>query len=303
MHTHRPLASGRRHLLLLVLLACLTGCAGISRIPLDRASTARLTAVEGRLGIPADEVIVRAAPSGVSAATGGGLIPALIDASVSGSRQSAVEKDAGKFYEQVEAHDFRTIFGDALRSSLGTPAGLPSLKLTVSSRGFSKSEIDERRKALGPGEGFMGMRIWYEFTLDGRALFVAANVQLITSGSPTPTYANSFLYTSKPVTGPIALEAWSSDGGRALADAYREGGIEIARMIRMDIVGGSNEVLATENSKRQKAKVQIPFYGPFLMAANGALVPLTTDGFLVEKDAGRQIVRAEGGALYSVPTQ
>lgn len=282
------------------LIVLLTGCAGISRVPLDRAASANLTRVEGKAGIPADEIIVRAAPSNVSMATGGGLIPALIDASISGSRQSALEKASAKFYEQTESHDFRGLFGETFTSSLGNPSALPNLKLFVSSRGISQGEIDERRKTLKPGEAFLGLRVWYEFTTDARSLLVAANVQLIAPDKTVPVYTNSFLYTSAPIGDSEPLEGWAKDRGAALATAYRESGKEIAYMLKMDIEGPPNEALTAENAKKPRAKVHIPFYGPYLMAPNGALVPLTTEGFIVEKNDLRQIVRAEGGALYSV---
>lgn len=267
---------------------------------MDKVASTRLKSVEGKVGIPADEVIVRAAPSNVSVVTGGGLIPALIDASISSSRQNALEKLSAKFYEQIESHDYRKIFSDAFISSLGKSAVLPNLKLVVSSRGISKDEIAERRKALKQGEAFLGLRIWHEFTTDARLLLVAANVQLIAPEIPEPIYTNSFLYTSVPVVGSQPLEAWAKDQGSALVAAYGEGGKEIAYMLKMDIEGSSNEALAAENAMKPRAKIHIPFYGPYLMAPNGALVPLTTEGFLVEKNDRRQIVRAEGGALYSV---
>jgi hypothetical protein len=282
------------------LLALLTGCAGVSRVPLDKAASAKVTSVEAKAGIPADEVIVRAAPSQVSVALGGGLIPALIDASVTKSRQTALETVSGKFYEQVEPHDFRNLFADSFKASLGTPSVLPNLKVAVSSRGISKGEIEERRKTLKADQAFLGMRIWYEFTTDARSLLVAANVQLIAPEKTEPIYTNSFLYTSTPIADAEPLDAWAKNQGAALAAAYRESGKEIARMLKMDIEGPSNEILTAENAKRSKAKVHIPFYGPFLLAANGALIAFSTEGFLVEKNDQRQIVRAEGGALYSV---
>lgn len=281
-------------------LVFLAGCAGVTRVPLEKTASAKLTSVEAKAGIPADEIIVRAAPSKVSMVTGGGLIPALIDASITSSRQTALEKVSGKFYEQVETHDFRSLFGDTFKASLGNPSVLPNLNVQVSSRGISRGEIDERRKMLKAGEAFLGVRLWYEFTTDARSLLVAANVQLIERDKTEPIYTNSFLYTSAAVADSEPLEGWARNQGAALAAAYRESGKEIAHMLKMDIEGPSNEALTAENAKRTKAKVHIPFYGPFLMAPNGALMALSTEGFLIEKKDQRQIVRSEGGALYSV---
>lgn len=282
------------------IVAFLTGCAGVSRVPLDKSAVARVSFVEAKLGIPTDEIIVRSEPSKVSAVTGGGAIPALIDANISRTRQAALGKITDSFYEQIESHDFRSTFGEALKKTLGDQSSLPDLRLLVSSRGISKAEIDERRKALKAGEAFLGVRVWYELSLDARSLVVVANAQLIAPNKADLAYANSFIYASTPITDANPLEAWGRSQGSALAAAYLESAKEIGYMMKMDMAGASNEVLSAENTKRPKAKVQIPFFAPFLLASNGGLVPFSADGFLVEKSDRRQIVRVAGGALYSI---
>lgn len=284
----------------ILLLALLTGCAGISRVPLDKSAAAKINATEGKLSITNDEIIVRAQPSNIAGYTGGGLIPALIDASVSRSRQSALEKLTLPFYEQVDGVDFRTLFSEQFSRTFDAKSLLPNLALNVSTVGISKTEIEERRAKLKAGEAFLGVRVFYEFTPDLRSLIVVANPQVITAQGDTPVYTNSLIYNSAPVADSSPLEAWSKDQGKALAEIFKESGAEIAKMLQMDLDAPSNEILASNRAKQGKVKVQIPFFTPFIMSPNGALIPLTAEGVIESSTESRKIVRAEGGALFSV---
>lgn len=281
-------------------LSLLTACAGVSRVPLNKDASAKITSVDSKIMIPADEIIVRAKPSNISGALGGGLIPALIDASVTKSRQTALEVIANPFYEKTDAIDFRALFTETFKTSIGNQQLLPNLSVSVSSRGFSNTAKDEKLAELKPGKAFLGIRVWYEFTPDMRSVIVIANTLMLAGGTTEPVYTNSFLYTSNPIEGD-PLVAWSENQGKALAEAFAESAKQVAYMLKQDLEAPSNEIIAANNAKQAKVKATIPFYGPFLRAPNGSLVPLSTDGFLVEESDHRKIVRAEGGAIYSVP--
>jgi hypothetical protein len=284
----------------LLLISLLSGCAGVSRVPLDKNVAAKISATEGKLSITNDEVIVRAQPSTISRYTGGGLIPALIDASVSKSRQSELEKLTGPFYEQVDGVDFRALFSEQFSRTLDVKSQVPNLALKVSTTGISKTEIEEWRAKLKAGEAFLGVRVFYEFTPDLRTLIVVANSQLVNAQGTTPIYSNSFIYNSAPVADTAPLEGWAKDQGRALAEVFKESGIEIAKMLKLDMEAPSNEILANNRTKQEKVKVQIPYFAPFVMSPNGALIPLTAEGVVEASTESRKIVRAEGGALFSV---
>lgn len=284
----------------ILIISLLTGCAGISRVPLDKNAAAKISATEGKISIPADEIIVRAQPSKVSLYTGGGLIPALIDASVTGSRQSALEKLTLPFYEQVDGVDFRDLFSEQFSRTLDIKPLVPNLSMKVSTIGISKTEIEERRAKLKAGEAFLGLRVFYEFTPDLRSLIVVASPQLVTAQGDTPIYTNSFVYNSAPVAGAAPLEDWAKDQGKALAEVFKESGTEIARMLKLDLDAPSNEVLADKRTKQEKVKVQVPFFAPFFVSPNGALIPLVAEGVVEASTESRKIVRAESGALFSV---
>ena len=85
----------------LSLAVLLSGCAGVNRVALNKAPQK----TETRLIIPSDEIIVRSEPSNISAAMGGGLIPALIDASITASRQTKLEEVSNPFYTETSDID------------------------------------------------------------------------------------------------------------------------------------------------------------------------------------------------------
>ncbi len=268
----------------------LTACAGVTRIPLDKGTSANLTKVDSRIMIPADEIIVRAKASNISAAMGGGLIPALIDGAITKSRQTELEKIANPFYEKVDSIDFRTVFSDTFKLNISDQTSLPAVNLSVSTRGFSKSALAEKKAKLPAGEGFMGVRIWYEFTSDLRSILVAADTWLVTNDKADYTYKNSFVYLSKPVDEANPLGAWSDNNGKALNDVFAESGKQIAMMLKQDLEAPTNEVIFASLAKQEKTKVIVPTY-PLLGG----------DGYLLEQSDQRKIVRLESGIVYSVP--
>lgn len=277
-------------IILLISIGLLTGCAGVTRVPLDKNVSASLTRVDSNLLIPADELIVRAKPSNITAAMGGGLIPALIDASITSSRQTELEAIANPFYEQTDSLDFRTLFGNSFKASLAEQSTLPNLNISVSSRGLSKTTLEEIKSKLSPGEAYLGLRIWYEFTADTRTVIVAAGTQMAIGGKPDSVYKNTFFYTSKPMPGDNPLAAWSEDHAKAVADVFTESAKEIATMLREDLDAPPNEALFASLASNEKVKVTIPTF-----------IPMVVNGYLVDQNEQRKIIRSESGELFSAP--
>lgn len=267
----------------------LAGCAGVTRVPLDKNVSANFNQVNTQISIPADELIVRAKPSNVSAALGGGLIPALIDASVTSSRQTELEVIANPFYEKTDALDFRSLFSESFKTAFNDQSLLPKLHFSVSSKGISKTALEERKAKLTPGEAFMGMRIWYEFTPDTRSVVVGAGTVIVTAGGTDQSYKNAFMYISKPIEGEQPLSAWAENDGQALSQVFAESAQEIARMLKQDLEAPSNEELFASLASNEKIKYTIPSF-----------MPIPVKGFIVEQTDQRKIFRAESGELFSI---
>jgi hypothetical protein len=284
-----PFPSYIRTTALLLALGLLAGCAGVTRVPLDKNASAKFNRVESDILIPADELIVRAKPSNLTGALGGGLIPALIDASVTSSRQTELEVVANPFYEKTDALDFRSLFSESFKASFNDQTSLPNLNISVSSRGLSKTAVEERRAKLKPDEAFMGMRIWYEFTPDTRSVVVGAGTLIAAPGGAENSYKNSFIYISKPLESAHPLEAWAENDGKALAAVFTESAKEIAHMLKQDLQAPDNEALFASLAQQEKIKFTIPSF-----------MPVTISGFLTEQTEQRKIIRAESGELFSV---
>lgn len=268
----------------------LAGCAGTTRVPLNQEASARLSRVDSVVLIPADEIIVRAKPSSVSLALGGGLIPALIDASITSSRQTELEAIANPFYAGAENIEFRTLFNDSFKGMIQEQKLLPNLNVTVSTTGLSRTALESRRTSLKPGEAFLGLRIWYEFTPDTRSVLVSAGSVLVTADSKDPIFKNTYLYVSQPIEGPNPLTAWADNQGQALAAVFAESGKAIGRLLEQDLAGPNNETLFASLAEQEKVKFTMPTF-----------MPITISGFVVEKTAERRIIRAASGELLSVP--
>lgn len=267
----------------------LTGCAGVTRVPLDKDATAGVQNIDSKLLITADEIIVRAQPSNISLAMGGGLIPALIDASVTKSRQTALEAIATPFYEKADDIDFRTVFSDSFKAVMANQKALPPMHISVSTRGLSFTALDEKRAQLAAEEAYFGLRIRYEFTPDLRSIIVTADTMLIAKPKQEPLYKNSFLYISDAVDAADPLSAWAENNGKALSETFAKGATEIAHMLLHDLSSPPNEQLFASMEQQPKIKTTIPFF-----------MPIPVNGFLVEEKDKRQIIRGQNGALYSV---
>lgn len=268
----------------------LTGCAGVTRTALSPQVASNIASVNSKLSIPADEVIVRAKPSNISAAMGYGLIPALIDGSISASRQSELEVLSSAFYAKVDQIDFRSTFGNAFRTSIDKQKSLSNLKISTSTKGLSRTTVDAYKSDLKADEAFLGIRIWYEFSPDLRNIVIAADTQLSTKSASEPVYKNSFVYISAPVDNANPLAAWALNDGEALSKIFAESGDEIAKMMQQDLSGPANDILFANLATNEKIQYKPPFF-----------IPMQINGFITDKAEHRQVIRADSGVIYSIP--
>lgn len=277
------------------LVIFVSGCSTVSRKALDPEVGASIGSVNAKLSIPADEIIVRAKPSNVSEAMGYGLIPALIDGSISASRQSELEQISSDFYTKVDQIDFRSVFGNQFMASAQHQKVLSNLNISVSTKGLSKTTVASYVSELKPNEGFLGLRIWYEFSADFKNVMVFADTQLSTNNGQgnsgaEPVYKNGYLYVSDPVDGTNPLDLWGAESGMALSKVFADSADEIVMMMQQDIAAPANDVLFASLSNNEEIKYIVPTH-----------VPWTINGFITNKTESRQSIRADTGLLLSVP--
>lgn len=271
------------------LAVLLSACGTVpTRVALDPATSARLTQVHVYDVVPQDEVIVRAAANGASAALGGGLIGALIDSKVNESRQNTIQSTLNPFYAAVDDFDFRSRFAKALDGALRADTPLKFGPIEHSSLLAFPAQITTRTNATGAGKGLLYLTSFYTFSPDYKQLLVTTSVRMAQSGDEKVLFMNAYNYFSAPVGAGNAesLSAWGDQQGLAYRKAADDAIDQIMKMIKFDLLAS-----ATDPANLPTAVLPLPSGTP----GKTATVPVV----LAEK--GRVIVRSANGYLHSIP--
>lgn len=287
--------------LLILALSILSGCGGLNRIALKKdANLPQKT--EARLIIPADEIIVRSKPSNISAALGGGLIPALIDASITASRQTELEKISTPFYNETVGINIRELFAEEFKPIFNSQKSLPNTNLLITNRAISKNTMAKLQSNLNATESLMAIRIWYEFSSDAKNVIVIAGVYMAEPLKKEPAYRNILFYLSKPadiLNEESPLSYWSKNKGERLKKVYADSASILAKLLIDDLEAPSNKAIKSASSEKKEAKISIPYFNQqFLFTPSNGIVRLSESGFVLEEDDSKKILRGKSGAIY-----
>lgn len=267
----------------------LGGCATSLRIPLTKENQAAITDVKARVIVIQDEVIVAVQPSGVGAATGGGLLGAVIDSQITNSRVKASQQVMGPFYTAIEDLDYRTEFHASTGSGLGAyPYRLKELSVTP--RALRQADLDQWRGELGPKEALMIVAPRYQLSMDFKSFDSEVFVTLWTvAGGNAPVQRSVVYYQSNPVGAGQAdsVTKWTADSAATFRAAMRESIAESIRLVLLDIQTG--EPAAAKDSDIQ------PF--PFHTGAGMGEIR----GRVLGRTDKRVTVLGQDGKLYSLP--
>lgn len=269
----------------------LAGCAMPAHIPLSQENAKKIQTVDVRSMVIQDEVIARADPSTVSLALGGGLIPALVDASITANRQDKLQSAMNSFYESIEDYDFRTVYWPQLTKTLREQYPLKVNDILTTPRGLGYAEEMQFPSTLPENRGQLVMATSYFLSSDLRTLNVATYVNLWLKGGTQPAYRNSMTYQSsvQGTGGEQSAKEWGRDGGKTFIDKLNEGIRETLAMLSIDMKN-NEPVPATAE------KVTVKYnYGTARAPDGGNL-----KGTVVEKHGDRIILRNDAGQLYSV---
>lgn len=265
----------------------LAACASPARVNLTPEQRAGIKQLDARVIIVQDEVIAAVQPSRVSVATGGGLIGAMIDSSVTNSRVKESQKIMGPFYAQIENVDYRTVFNDTIREELKNyPIKVGNV--TTTPQALNRSELLAVTKSVPQGEALLIVVPSYTLTMDFRSFDAAATVSMWNRNEEKPIYRGVLHYQSPAFGhgGKDSVALWAADGAKQFQDTMRESVAEIMKMIRMDVDFGA------PSSKEGDPSSFVYNTGE----GNG-----TIRGRLLNESAGRIIVLGENGTLYSLP--
>ena len=266
----------------------LAACASPARVNLSPEQRSSIKELNAHVIVVQDEVIAAVQPSQVSLTTGGGLIGAMIDSSVTNSRVKESQKIMGPFYAEIENVDYRTIFNDTIREELKSYPIAVS-KVMTSPQSLNQSELRNATKTLAQDEALLIIAPSYTLTMDFRSFDATAIVSMWTkSGELKPVYRGVLHYQS-PAFGPggkDSIALWGADGAKQFQGTMHESVAEIMKMIRMDVNFTAPQEKSGESS---------------LFAFNTGAGNGTIKGRLLSENAGRIIVIGDNGTLYSLP--
>jgi hypothetical protein len=274
--------------------ALLSACAGVVHKPLSDTSRNNIRSVEMRVVVLQEGPIFSARPPGVATAAGGGLIPALIDASVQKSRQESLVSKVHSVLEAVHDYDFREEYSSSLNSILGDGFPLKVGTLSVVPSSLSREAADAAIAATKGGTGLLLLISYYELEPNLSALTIRTSASLWSEGNPQKAYSNHLIFQA--TSGSLDLdrntELWASENGQRLREQSLLGIRETLKMLVLDI--GMKEVVGKPNSPSSNTPTEkFSFY----MAG----LPQQLEGILLASEPGRALVRDKAGALFSLP--
>ena len=242
------------HAPILLSALALTACVAVvpEHVALTAQARAGITSTEAVLPISQGELYIDVPASNVSAATGGGLLPALIDAGIDSVRASNAAKAVRPLNDAVVDFNFDTVLADEVRKSMAGADGVHVDTVRVI-KDASPASFDRALAASKDGAVLLAITN-YHLANDGGSLWIEVHAGLYRSGAgPKPAgsgadspsapanalYRNTFWYTinlpgaSSNRDQNIAL--WSVDHGALLRTDLRRGALKLSEMMASDI--------------------------------------------------------------------
>ena len=278
----------------MALVASLSACSVVPmRISLAPQQRAAISELKAHVIVVQDEVIAAVQPSNVSMATGGGLIGAMIDSSITNSRVKASQEVLGPFYAQIEDVDYRKEFNEAIGRSLARYP-IKVAGFTTTPRALSMDDLKRMRNQLAPGQALLVVYPRYFLTMDFRTLDAESVVTMWTKDGDdrVPVQRAVLYYQSSPVGsgGQDSVTLWGAQNAATFRATLRESIAETIDLFLLDLELDSAAVAA----KAPAAQT----FGFNTGASQG-----TIQARLVKEDARRVTVLGVDNKLYSLPKE
>jgi hypothetical protein len=288
-----------------------SGCATPTRIPLETSRRDSFTSTESVVGLRQQEIAADIARSNVSAATGGGLIGAIIDASVENSRAKKAEGVIVPVRDALVGYEPGAVLAEALRQELTSLAWLKHDAVVVRQAPDNKSLPGWIEKSTRDAVLFVSTD--YRFTPAFDAVVVTASVSVhprtgplksaikTKPGLPGLIYSNAFSISlpmpdlpAGKLTPAEACKLWAADKGEKVRRVLDECFTELPKMIAFDLeqaAPANNALYAAPDSQTEYVLLPTP----------GAPVPVMTRTFAVG-DSSKAFVwrRHPGGELSAM---
>jgi hypothetical protein len=242
------------HAPILLCAAALTACVAVTpdHVPLPAQARAGISSTEVVLPVSQSELYIDVPASHISTATGGGLLPALIDAGIDSARASSAAKAVKPLNDAVVDFNFDTMLADQVRQSMAATDGIHVDTVRVI-KDASAASMDQALAASKDGAVLIAITN-YHLANDGGSLWIEVHAGLYKNGAgPKPAgaggdspsapanalYRNTFWFTT---TVPEAsanrdhnISVWSADHGARLRADLKRGALKVSQLMISDI--------------------------------------------------------------------
>ena len=275
------------------------GCATQSQMHMTKDAQSKIQSTDVVIGLAQEEIFAEIEKSNMTAASGGGLLFALIDASVNSSRTDDAETLISPIKNSLIEYNFPSEFETALSTELQRLVWLNTVKYQTK-KPYSPTDDDSVLTSASADIVFV-FSTSYRFSPGFKSVKVSSAVKgyantdelksIAKKANPDVEkpllYMNSFVF-SQPLQGAYtdstqASKAWGSNDAEQVKSALTLGVSELAKMITTDLE------IARAQYKDKSLQVgqgeQVTYDGK--------------TGTVVTKDDKRVVLRLANGSMYS----
>jgi len=306
---------GRAGLGLCVLLAlsAFSGCATAPRISLTVPGD-QIGSTDVHIGVNTQEIGTTIDPSNVSAASGGGLIFAIIDLSIENSRAKKAEQIIIPVRNALVGFDANGLLSTAVQQELGPISWLKEAKIENGQLAGKDALDNVLKKTLANSvliletdyyftPKFEAIVVTTKVSLHARSASLRAKAERRASDEAVLLYYNKLSALSYLPDSPVGLDKsvaanrWAEENGKKAKAALETGLREVAKMIAFDLAqpGTKDHALYASPADTKTNRVV-----PITANANGGATMINVSGFEVHTDDTRAWVRTPSGELVSV---
>lgn len=280
---------------LLALSALLLGACAQMHRPLAPESRARLGDVDLQVVVAQENFQFSAQAPGVAAA--GGLIPALIDASIQQSRQKEMAGQIKAIVGALLDIDFRkeaAVSVDELQRDGAFPLKLRSARMVPAA--LPQREHAARIAATSTPPAYMALWMQYELSPDLSVFTTRTTAQLWQDGATEPSYRSGVLYQAR-IKGAsdrlAAMRAITESQGALLRGLMQESMRETLQLVAFDLAAPAataSSAAASGTPQKTTAKLKMldawaPMRDLTVLGTSGARQRLrTADGLMLSLD-------------------
>ena len=178
-----------------LLLSLLAGCAATMHQTLKPEDRAQINAVHLHVVIPQEGFTISAAAPGFAAA--GGLIAAMIDASVQQSRQQELTAKLQPTLDRLLDIDVRADWNRLLRTPPALPFALASTEM--GSLVPTADQHSARINRLSQGDAYLRIMVYYAYDPESRVFGTRSVATLWRRGEQAPVFSAPILFHGRPI--------------------------------------------------------------------------------------------------------